>query len=118
MSIRPSDGAISVELRVIAVPRGRAVVSLRIVMVAVTVSAHIEQLILGATRSLVIELSNLTLEALPLSQIMVRMKSGIGWICAIDETKVCVHEVKGASIGRGLILQEVSRDGGIIDVEI
>lgn len=118
MSISPSDGAVSVQLRVIAVPRGRAVVSLRIIMVAVTVSAHIEQLVLGSTRSLAIELSNLTLKALPLGQIMVGMKSGIGWICAIDETKVCVHEVKGASIGRGLILREVSRDGGIIDVGI
>ena len=87
-------------------------------MIAVTVSAHIEQLVLGATRSFTIELANLMLEALPLSKIVVRMKGGIGRICAIDETKICGHEIENASIGRGLILQEVSSDCSIIDVGV
>lgn len=104
MSIGPCDGAVSVQLGVIAVPCGRAVVGLRIVVVAVTVSAHIEQLVFGTTRSLAIELGHLVLEALPLSWILVGMKSGIGWICAIDETKVSGHEIKRARISRGLIL--------------
>ena len=58
------------------------------------------------------------LEALPLSQIMVERKSRIGWICTINEAKVCDDEVEGARIGRGLILQEVSRDGSVVDVGI
>ena len=87
-------------------------------MVAVTVSAHIQQLVLGARWSLTIELGDLMFESLPLSKVMVGMKSGVGWICAIDEAKICGHEVEGASIGRGLILQEISRDCGIIDVGI
>ena len=118
MSIRPSDGTISVQLGVVAIPCGRAIVSLCIIMVAVTVSAHVEQLVPSATRSLEIELGKLMLEALPLSQVVVGMKSGIGWICAIDEAKVCGHEVEGAGIRRGLVLQEVSRNGCIIDVGI
>ena len=104
MSIGPCDGTVSVQLGVIAVPCGRAVVGLRIIVVAVTVSAHVEQLVFGTTRSLTIEPGYLVLEALPLSQILVGMKSGIGWICAIDETKISGHEIKGARIGRGLIL--------------
>ena len=104
MSVGPCDGAVSVLLGVIAVPCGRAVVSLRVVVVAVTVSAHIEQLVFDATGSLAIELGYLVLEALPLSQIFVGMKSGISWICAIDETKISGHEIKCACIGRGLIL--------------
>ena len=85
-------------------------------MVAIAVSAHVEQLVLGATGSLAIELGDLVLETLPLGLIMVGPKGGIGGICAIDEAKVRGHEIEGASIGRGLILQEVSCDGGIIDV--
>ena len=87
-------------------------------MVAITMSPHIEQLVLRATRSLAIELANLTLEALPLSQIMVGMNGGIGRICAIDETKICCHEIESAGIGRGLILQEISRDCSIVDVGV
>ena len=104
MSIGPCDGAVSVQFGVIAVPCGRAVVSLRVIVVAVTVSAHVEQLVFGTTRSLAIELGYLVLEALPLSQILAGMKSAISWICAIDETKVSGHEIEGARIGRGLIL--------------
>ena len=104
MSIGPCDGAVAVLLGVIAVPCGRAVVGLRIIVVAVTVSAHVKQLVFDATRSLAIELGYLVLEALPLGQILVGMKSGIGGICAIDETKIRGHEIKRARIGRGLIL--------------
>lgn len=118
VSVGPSDGAVSVQFGVVAVPCGRAVVSLRIIMVAVTVPAHVEQLVFGASRSLAVELSNLMFEALPLSQVMVVIEGGIGWICAIDEAKVCGHEVEGASIGRGLILQEVSSDCSIVDVRV
>lgn len=49
---------------------------------------------------------------------MVGGKSGIGWVCAIEETKVGGDKVKGAGIGRGFILQEVSRDGGVINVRV
>lgn len=66
MGVGPYDGAVSVQLGVVAVPGRGAVVRLRIVVVAVTVSAHIEQLVLGAMRSFAIELSDLMLEALPL----------------------------------------------------
>ena len=104
MSVGPCDGAVPVLLGVIAVPCGRAIVSLGIIVVAVTMSAHIEQLVFDTTRSLAIELGHLVLEALPLSQIFVGMKSGVGGICAIDETKVGGHEIKCARIGRGHIL--------------
>ena len=113
--IGPSHSAVSVQLRVIAVPCGRAVISLRIVMIAVTVSAHVEQLVLGATRSVAIELADLVLEALPLRKITVGVKSGVGRIRAIDEAKVYGHEIKGANIRRGFILQEVPCDSSIID---
>ena len=56
------------------------------------------------------------LEALPLSEIMVGVESGVGWICAIDEAKICGHEIEGASIRRGLILQEVTCDGSVVDI--
>ncbi len=118
MSIGPSDATVPVQLRVVAVPCRCAVVSLRIVMVAVTVSAHIEQLVLRATWSLAIKLGDLMFEPLPLSKVVLAMKSAIGWICAIDEAKICGHEVEGAGIGGGLILQEISCDCGIIDVGI
>ena len=49
---------------------------------------------------------------------MVGRNGGIGWVCAIEETKVSGHEVKGAGIGRGFILQEVSRNGGVIYVRV
>ena len=116
MSVGPDDGAVPVQLGIVAIPRGRAVVSLRIIMVAVAVPAHVEQLVLGAMRSITVELGNLMLKALPLGQIMMGMERGIGGICAINETKVCGHEIKGASISRGLILQEISCDGSVIDI--
>lgn len=84
MSVGPSDRGVSVELGIVAVPCGRPIVSLRIIMVAVTVSAHIEQLVLGTARSLAVELGHLVLETLPLTHIMVGLDSGIGWICAIN----------------------------------
>ena len=118
MGVGPGDGAVPVQLGVIAVPGRGAVVGLRVVVVAVTVSAHIEQLVPGAMRSFAVELGDLMLEALPLGQVMVGGKSGIGWVCAIEETKVCGHEIKSAGIGRGLILQEVSGDGSVIDVGV
>ena len=115
VGVGPSYGAVSVQLGVIAIPCRGAVVGLRIVMIAVTMSAHVEQLVLGATGSVAIELANLVLEALPLSKITMGVKSGVGRIRAIDEAKICGHEIKGASISRRLILQEVTCDSSVVD---
>ena len=57
VGVGPGYGAVSVQLGVIAVPGRGAVVGLRIVVIAVTVSAHVEQLVLGATRSVAVELA-------------------------------------------------------------
>ena len=67
MSVGPDDGAVAIQLGVIAVPGRRAVVGLGVIVVAIAVSAHIEELVLGAMRSTAVELGNLMLEALPLS---------------------------------------------------
>ena len=116
VGVGPGDSAVPVPLGVIAVPGGRAVVRLGVVVVAVAVSAQVEQLVLGATRSLAVELGDLVLEALPLGQVVGGMESVVGGIGAVDEAKVCGHEVEGASVGRGFILQEVSGDCCITDV--
>ena len=116
VGVGPGDGAVPVQLGIVAVPRGRAVVSLRVVVVSVAVSAHVEQLVLGAARSLAVELGDLMLEALPLGQVVVRMEGGVGWICAVDEAEICGHEIESASVGRGFVLQEVPCDCSVIDV--
>ena len=118
MGVGPGDGAVAVQLRVIAVPGRGAVVGLRVVVVAVAVPAQVEELVLGAGRSVAVELAELMLEALPLGPVTVGTESGIGWVCAVDETKVCGHEIERGGIGRGLILQEISGDGGVVDVRI
>ena len=117
MGVGPGDGAVAVQLGVIAVPGGRAVVGLRVVVVAVAMPAHVEELVRGAGRGVAVELGELMLEALPLgSVVVVGTEGGVGWVCAVDETEVCGHEVERGGVGRGLILQEISRDGGVVDV--
>ena len=57
------------------------------------------------------------LEALPLGLVaVVGTEGGIGGVGAVDEAEVCGREVEGGGVGRGLILQEISRDGGVVDV--
>lgn len=85
-------------------------------MVAVAVPAKVEELVLGAGRSVAVELGELMIQALPLGVITVRRESGIGGICAVDETEVCGHEIERSGVGGGLILQEISSDSGVVDV--
>ena len=62
-------------------------------MIAITMAAHVEELVFGATRRLAIELVDLVFETLPLGQVL--RGTVVGWICAVDETKLhlilCKH---------------------------
>ena len=74
-------------------------------MVAVAVPTQVEELVRGAGRGVAVELGELMLEALPLGPVVVVVtEGGIGWVCAVDQTEVCGHEVEGGGVGRGLIL--------------
>ena len=56
-------------------------------------TAHVEELVFGATRRLAVELVDLVSETLPLGQI--RGGTAVSWICAVDEAKLypilCKH---------------------------
>ena len=57
-------------------------------------------------------------EALPLGLVAVRGEGGVGWVGAVYEAEVCGCEVEGGGVGRGLILQEISCEGGVVDVRV
>ena len=115
MRVRPSDSAISVKLGVVAIPSGSTVERLRVVVVAVTMSAHVEKLVLGSLWGGMVQLGDSALETLPLSQIVVGTV-GIGRIRLVYKTKIGRGEIKGSSVGCGFILQEVSCDCGVVEV--
>ena len=62
-------------------------------MIAITMTAHVEELVFGATRRLAVELVDLVFEKLPLGQVL--RGTAVGWICAVDEAKLypflCKH---------------------------
>ena len=119
MGVGPGDGGVAVQLRVIAVPGGGAVVGLRVVVVAVAVPAQVEEPVRGAGRGVAVEADELVFEALPLGLVaVVGREGGVGGVGAVDETEVCGHEVEGGGVGRGLILEEISRDGCVVDVRV
>lgn len=65
-------------------------------MVPITMTAHVEELVFGATRRLAVELVDLVFETLPLGQ--VPRGTAVGWICAVDEAKIGSHEIEGCAI--------------------
>ena len=116
MGVGPGDGTVAVQFGVIAVPGGGAVVGLRVVVVAVAVPAQVEELVRGAGRGGAVELGELVVEALPLGVVAVGTEGGIGGVGAVDEAEVWGCEIEGGGVGGGLVLQEVSCDGGVVDV--
>ncbi len=62
-------------------------------MIAITMTAHVEELVFGPTRRLAVELVDLVFETLPLGQVL--ESTAVGWICAVDEAKLhpilCKH---------------------------
>ena len=105
MRVGPGDGVVAVQLGVIAVPGGRAVVGLRVVVVAVAVAAQVEELVRGGRRGVAVESGELVMEALPLGLVaVVGTEGGVGGVGAVDEAEVCGREVEGGGVGRGLIL--------------
>ena len=62
-------------------------------MIAVTMTAHIEQLVFRAMRRLAVQLVDLVFKTLPLGQVL--RGTAISWICAVDEAKLypilCKH---------------------------
>ena len=93
MSVCPSHRSVAVQLRIVTIPSRRAIVCLCIIMIAITMTAHVEELVFGATRRLAVELVYLVFETLPLGQVL--RGTVIGWICAVDEAKLhlilCKH---------------------------
>lgn len=63
-------------------------------MVAIAMTAHVEELVLDVVWRVLIELVDLVLEALPLCQVVV-FQGGIGGVGAVDEAEVRGHEIEG-----------------------
>ena len=117
MGIGPSYRRVAISDGVITIPSRCSVICLGIVMVAITVAAHIQNFVLSAMGCSTIEFLDLMLETLPLSQV-VMAKASIAGIGAVDETKVGGHEIECARIDRGLILQKEARDCSVINIGI
>ena len=62
-------------------------------MIAITMTAHVEEFVFGAMRRLAVELVDLVFKTLPLGQVL--EGTAVGWICAVDEAKLysiwCKH---------------------------
>ena len=105
MSIGPVAGAVSIQLGPIAllphqlrpsgatdvfayIPGRGSVESIGYVMIAFTMSTHVEHLVLNMAAALTVQAKDLILESLPLSLFVVGVKFRIGIVCPVDKTKI------------------------------
>lgn len=115
--VRPGDGGVAVQERVVAVPGWGAEVAFRGVVEAFAVAAEVEELVLGVVRGVAVELGDEVGEALPLGSGMVGVfVVGVCGVGAVDEAEVGGEEVEGAGVCGGEVLEEVAADCGVVDV--
>lgn len=118
MSVRPCYRSIALQHRIVTIPSRGPVESLGIVVITVSVAAHVQDLVLDTAGCLVVQFCDLMLEALPLSQVVVVVEVSITGIVTVDEAKVGSHKVESGRISGSFILKEIARFCGKFYVRV
>lgn len=93
MRVGPCDCAVSVLLRVVAVPGWCSVIGFRGIVIAFTMAAHVQELVLRVTGRLMIQFGELVLKSLPLGRV-VNVQSLVAGIGAVEESEVGGHKIE------------------------
>ena len=118
MCVAPCHSRVAVPDRVVAVPRRGAVEGLRVVVEPVAVPAEEEQAVVSVLRSGFVEFGDLVGESLPLRFAAMRVVRRIARVFSIYKPEIGGREVERGRVGGGVILQEVPRHRGVVDVSV